>query len=65
MSKVQQLEKYAKYLKSVIINSPTHRIYSIGERYQYLEIEKNRKGNIKLLNDIEKCIKKLNNKIVF
>lgn len=59
MSKVQHLEKVAKYLRLAIINSPTHRSYSMGERHQYLEIEKNRKTNIELLNEIEKCIKKM------
>lgn len=59
MSKLQHLEKVAKFLKTAIINSPTHRSYSIGERYQYLEIEKNRKSNIKLLDEIEMCIKRM------
>lgn len=59
MSKLQHLEKVAKFLRTAIINSPTHRSYSIGEKYQYLEIDKNRKANIELLNEIEKCIKKM------
>lgn len=59
MSKLQHLEKVAKFLRTAIINSPTHRSYSIGEKYQYLEIEKIRKTNIKLLDEIENSIRQM------
>jgi len=59
MSKVQHLEKVAKYLKLAIINSPTHRSHFIGKKYQYLEIEKIRKTNIKLLDEIENSIRQM------
>ena len=38
MIEIQHLEKVAKFLSAYIINSPIHRSYSIGEKYQYLEI---------------------------
>jgi hypothetical protein len=59
MTKIQHLEKVAKYLKYAIINSPTHRTYPMLNKKQYLQIEQNKHHNIKLLYDIEKCIQQM------